>query len=370
VTVAIYGATGRLGQLVAERVDATLGLVLVARRRESLDRLPQTLRDHRTEVAPGEDRDALLRAFSGSRVVVNCAPAGAVGDRIARAAIDTGAHYIDAAGDQSMLRRMFGAFSDETARRRLAIVLAFGFDYAIGDCLSRLAAAGREPLDSLVVAYFVEGPDVTGHSATAAASGKSEEVVYRERQWRAVPFELDRASFDFPPPVGTRQMSRYGSGEVVTVPRHTSTREIRTLITSTSLCPHPALLPIFPLLRPLIAVVRRSPARGLLRAGARLATRSAPGPATPLDRGASTRRFMVAVDAVAVDRSICRAVAEGGNFHTVTALLLARGAEWLANGDVVGVHSAATAFAPAMVLDALRPEGVTWSVGVLARPTT
>jgi hypothetical protein len=74
------------------------------------------------------------------------------------------------------------------------------------------------------------------------------------------------------------------------------------------------------------------------------------------------RRFMVAAEVHAVSGSIGRAVATGGNFHDVTAAILAQGALWLAAGSVVaGVHSAATAFEPHALLDSLAADGVVWS---------
>ena len=97
-----------------------------------------------------------------------------------------------------------------------------------------------------------------------AATTAGPEVVYRDGRWRRVPFEFDRAWFEFPDPVGRRQMSRYGSGEVITVPHHVQTQSVITLITSTSLCPYPVLLPVFPMIRPVVGLVRRTPARAIL----------------------------------------------------------------------------------------------------------
>ena len=58
-------------------------------------------------------------------------------------------------------------------------------------------------------------------------------------------------------------MSRFGSGEVITVPHHVKTQSVSTLITSTSLCPYPLLLPVFPVIRPVVGLMRRTPARAI-----------------------------------------------------------------------------------------------------------
>jgi hypothetical protein len=81
----------------------------------------------------------------------------------------------------------------------------------------------------------------------------------------------------------------------------------------------------------------------------------------PADRN-DDRRFMVVAETRAVDGSIGRAMASGASFHAVSAALLAHGAVTLAQGpSVAGVHSAATAFAPETLLDALDADGVRWS---------
>jgi short subunit dehydrogenase-like uncharacterized protein len=334
----------------------------------------------RVAVAPIEDAAALGRALEGCAAVVNCAPAAACGDRLLYAALDTHAHYVDAAGEQHHIQRLFDAFGDEAGRRGIAIVPACGFDYAIGDCLAKLAARDCEPAAEIVIAYCIEGSDVSGNSAQNAANAPvAPEVVYRAGRWRPVPFELDRGAFDFPAPFGRRQMSRYGSGEVITVPRHTRTREVRTLITTTSLCPHPALLPVFPVLRPAIGLARRTPgARDLLRLAASLAARrGSPAPTAPAESAAHPatvptvdpgRRFVVAAEAKGLDGSAGRATAVGGDFHTITAALLAYAAVSLVSSRASGVFSPATAFPPDALLDALAPLGVTWSSDRRPRP--
>jgi len=371
--ISVYGATGFLGRLVADHLNRRgVEVTLMGRRLEALQRLPAALSGSRVAVAPLEEPASLARALEGSAAIVNCAPAAACGDRLLYAALDARAHFVDAAGEQHHIQRLFDAFDEEAGRRGIAIVPACGFDYAIGDCLAWLAARDHEPAVRVVIAYCIEGADVSGNSAqNAATMPAAPEVVYRNGRWMAVPFELDRGAFDFPAPFGRRQMSRYGSGEVVTVPRHTKTREVRTLITTTSLSPHPALVSIFPVLRPAIAVARRTPgARQLLRFAASLASRrSAPAPASaageaprpappPADPG---RRFIVAAEATGLDGSAGWARATGGDFHDITAALLAYAAVALAKGHAAGVFSPASVFYAPELLDALAPLGVTWS---------
>jgi short subunit dehydrogenase-like uncharacterized protein len=362
--IGVYGSTGTFGRLVTARFDCVgAPTTLIARSQADLSRLT-------TSVASIDDPAALERALEGCHVLVNCAPADICGERLVRAALDAGIHYVDAAGDQRHIRRIFEKYDEEARQCDVAVVPALGFDYAIGDCLAHLAAQAHQPARTVVIAYAIESADVSGNG-TGAAAPAGREVVFRDGRWRVVPFEFDRAWFEFPEPAGRRQMSRYGSGEVITVPHHVKTQSVSTLITATSLCPYPRLLRVFPVIRPVVGWVRRTPARAILGMVASVlgttrarAVADAPAPATPTAAAPlpDDRPFMVAAEVHAMSGAIGRAVAVGRNVHAVTAAILSQGALWLAEGSVVaGVHSAATAFEPHALLDSLSLEGVKWS---------
>ena len=366
--IGVYGATGMLGRLVTARLDrADAPSTLIGRSEAALSRLSSSSAPHPTAVASIDDAAALERAIEGCQVLVNCAPAEAGGERLVRAALDAGIHYVDAAGEQHHIRNLFEKYDEEATQCDVAVVPALGFDYAIGDCLAHLAAQSHQPASEVVIAYAIEGSEMSGNSARAAATTTAgREVVYRDGRWRAVPFELDRAWFEFPNPIGRRRMSRYGSGEVITVPHHVKTQSVSTLITSTSLCPYPVLLPVFPVLRPVVGLMQRTPARAIVTmvAAALGGSRKTADPPDNMNTAPphDDRRFMIAAEVHAVSGSTGRAVAVGGHFHEVTAAILAQGALWLAAGSgVAGVHSAATAFEPHALLDSLAADGVVWS---------
>jgi short subunit dehydrogenase-like uncharacterized protein len=359
--IGVYDATGMLGRLVTARLDRIgAPTILIGRSRRALATLTSSGTPRPTAVASMNDAAALERALDGCSVLVNCAPAAASGERLVRAALDAGIHYVDGAGGQDRIRSIFEKYDEEATQCDVAVVPALGFGNAIGDCLAHLAAQSRQPAASVVIAYAI------GSEASAATTTAGREFVYRDGHWRSVPLEFDRAWFDFPAPIGRQRMSRYGSAEVITVPHHVKTQSVSTLITTTSLCPYPVLLPVFPVIRPVIGVVRRSPIRAIFSmvaaavTGARSNSIRSAATATP---PSDDPHFVVVAEVHAASGSIGRAVASGGNVHETTAAILAQGALWLAGGSVVaGVHSAATAFEPHALLDSLAGEGVTWSI--------
>lgn len=313
-------------------------------------------------VAATDDAAALRVWLGGCRVLVNCAGAlSEVGERLIAAALDAGVHYIDAAGEQRHIRRVFEQHGLDAEPRGVALVPAFGFDYAIGDCLAHLTARDLQPAEEILLAYAIEGPDVQGNSLQFAAERPGGgEVLFEQGRWRPARPEIYRRSIDFPAPFGRQAMARYGSGEIITVPRHTRTSNVTSLITARSLVPHPALIPLFPYLRPAIALMRRTPARHLLGLAAHLRRPTAPKD----DAVAQPSRFAIVVLVRGPGDVTARGVVEGGDFHQITAAALAVGAVHLASPS----FDKRGALAPAMAVDAetllreLSDQGVSWQI--------
>jgi short subunit dehydrogenase-like uncharacterized protein len=361
--VAVYGATGRTGGLVVSELGR-LGAEVVAGGRDGAA-LAELADRHRhvvaRRVADVSDPGSLRSMLEGCGVVVNCAaPLSALGEPVLRAAIEAGAHYVDPAGEQPYIREVLERFGGAAEARGVAVVPALGFDYAPGDCIARLAAAGREPLREVVIAYAVTGAGVSRDALAArGATTAGREVVYRDGRWRHAPRGIHRAAFRFPPPLGRQPMQRYGSGEAVTVPRHTRTSRVTTLITASTWAPHERFVPWMPLLRPIAGMARRTPVGRLLEVAARR-----PG-GSGTERGADRESgsFVIAAVAHGSDGSVGRGLVEGRDFHGLTAATLATGAIRLAvaNGRA-GALPPAAAFEPAGFLDALGDRGLRWRV--------
>src|SRR5919106_5045232 len=141
MTVAVYGATGHTGRLVvSELASQGVECVIGGREPRRVAELAERQRgvvDART--AGLEDPGSLKALLAGCDVVVNCAGSLA-GEGMVRAAIETGTHYVDPAGKQPFIRKLFERYGEAASRREVALVPALGFDYAPGDCIARLAA--------------------------------------------------------------------------------------------------------------------------------------------------------------------------------------------------------------------------------------
>ena len=364
--VALYGATGFLGGLVREELEQLrVPTVLVGRRTERLRELADRAGIEAIRTAPIDDPAALQTAVGDCDVILNCAPTASSAVPLIETALAVGAHYVDAAGDQPFIRHLFEEWSAPAADRGIVIAPAMGFDYALGDCLAVLTARGHEPARDVTVAYAITGSGVSAasaeHASTTAGGG---EVVYRHGEWRPVPFEIDRASFVFPDPIGPRQMARYGAGEVITVPRQIETDVVRAIITVSSLAPA-RLAPIFPYLRPLVTWIRGTPLRALMTVAGRLmAGGNATTPSSPSPASRQEDTFMIGALVRGRDDTVGHGVVGGCDFHGITAATLAYGAREVARREdpVAGTRAPAEVLDPARFLDYLTARGVTWVV--------
>ncbi len=362
--IAVYAATGFLGRLVTSELQSMgCRLRLGGRDAVKLQRLAQaTGADVEWMAADVEDEGALRRLLAGCGVVVNCAGAlSGLGDRLVTAAIAAGAHYVDAAGEQPFIRQIFERHGEAASRRGSALVPAFGLDYALGDCLAAVVARGHQPAREVLVAYAIEGADVSANSLKFAGQAPlGHEVLFESGAWRKPRTEIYRRTVTFPAPFGPQPMARLAAGEIVTIPRHVRTDTVTALIIARALVPHPRLVPFFPYLRPLIALVRRTPLRHLLTLVPRVqALASAKADTVP-----TPPRFSIVVDVLGKDGSKARGIVEGTDFHRVTARTLAFGARRLASPDfrLSGALAPASVVTPESLFADLAGLGVSWRI--------
>jgi short subunit dehydrogenase-like uncharacterized protein len=360
VTIVLYGATGYTGRLVADEL-ARRGLdhVLSGRDRGRLERLAGE-RGVPARAARIDDDAALRDLLDGAAAVINCAgPFTLAGDGVLRAAIETGTHYVDSTAEQAFIQMVFEGQGAAAERAGVALVPALGFDYAPGDFIAHLAARGHEPLEELVLAYDVSGFSMSrGTLRSGLEMMKGGDVAYEDGGWRPVPGGIFRAHFDFPAPIGRQPMSRFASGEVITVPRHTRTRRVASMVTARTAAPHPALGPVLPYTMPALALAMQTPLRPLL---ARAVGILPEGPPANARRAAE---FTIVAVARGENGGSGRGIVRGTDVYGLTAASLVHGAELMTSPgyDRAGALGPAAAFDPTAFLDYLIDHGLAWEL--------
>jgi short subunit dehydrogenase-like uncharacterized protein len=117
--IAVYGATGFTGTLVAHELRRRgIDCVLAGRDAAKLARLAERLGGAETHAVELDDRDGLRHLLGDRAVVIDCAgPFMRWGEPVARAAVETGTHYVDTTGEQSYVELLHRRFGDAARGR-------------------------------------------------------------------------------------------------------------------------------------------------------------------------------------------------------------------------------------------------------------
>jgi len=362
--VAVYGATGYTGRLIAQELQRRgADFVLAGRSAEKLEALAAELGPGaRTAAVSLDDGAALLELLDPCAAVIACAgPFSLHGEPVVAAAVESGTHYLDTTGEQPFMKMVFDAYGERAARAGAALVPAMGFDYVPGDMIAALTAADMGPLDELVLAYSVRGFGMsrgTMHSALQIMLGG--DVEYRDGAWHPASQRVDRGTWEFPAPVGKQRMVRYPAGEQITVPRHVEVRSVSTLLSAATAMPSRRLAPAASALMPLMQLAMRTPLR---RAGDALIGRLPEGPSEDARRAS---RFMISCEASrgATKR---RGTITGADVYGLTAFGIVHAA-LLASGSGYegrGALAPSQAFEATDFLSALGEFGVDYEVDEL-----
>jgi len=351
----VYGATGFTGRLVVDEARR-LGIdaILAGRNAKALEAMAEEVGAPELRVADATKPTTLDKVFEGAGVVVNCAgPFARLGEPVLRAAIAAGAHYLDTTGEQLWMARMMDLHSAEAERRGVTAILAHAFEYAIGECATRIAVEETPGAETVEVVNRVEGFGTsrgTKKSALDVLTKPALAIVNGRRL--AEPQLAHRARVRFPDEDWDRVALSYGGGEVLSAPGFAPTvRTVRTYLVVPD-----ALATLAPW------VVRG--------AGALLTPRLRRVLEARIDQGAvgpgEERRnqpWWVLARVRAAGRET-RVTASGYDSYGITGVICAVGAQWLLAGRAAraGVVTSAQAFDPRAFLDALAPAGVAWRI--------
>ena len=325
--IAVLGATGYTGSLVCEQLrELGLPVRLVGRRRDALDRQAGPGEDVR--VAEVEDWDSLAEAFDGAFAVISTAgPFLPRGFATVEAAIAGGVHYLDSCTEQAYSRQVYERFGNRAAEQ--GVVLLTAFANAAGDLAAGIAADGLGgPLDEVVVANEQSGLSLSRGSRETLAHVLDQPLAAWE-DGRLVPSRFGETTRRVRFPSGERTVVEWGGPEPLSVPRHVDVRRVRAFVRAPRVVAPAAKVGSW-----LAPLVRLSSRVGRL------------GPSAEKRRRA---RFTVVAEARG-PRGRRRATLLGRDVYGSAAVLLARAAQGLRDGDVRG----AGALAPA---EAFEPRG-------------
>ncbi|TDD48329.1 NAD-dependent epimerase/dehydratase family protein [Nonomuraea terrae] len=234
--VAVYGATGHTGRLVAADLRARgRDVILAGRDAGALKALADEL-GAPVHQAALDDHDALRELAGRASVLIHCAgPFTHTGQAVARAAAESGCHYVDHALEQHHTAWMFDAMDEPARRAGITMVTAMSFYGGLGDLLAGAVATGMTDVERVITAYAVSGWRLTtGAKKTAELLfADTRRITFTDGARHVGYVEPRNAVFPFPPPLGPRTMiAPVPFSEVVTVPRHVPARRVEAQLTA------------------------------------------------------------------------------------------------------------------------------------------
>ena len=350
----VYGATGFTGRLVcAELVRKGVGFVAAGRDAGKLRVLSDSLGGIETAVAALDDAGALERVAARARVVLDCAgPFARWGRAVQNAALAARSHFLDITGEHVYMRETY-ARDAEARDRGVVLVNAVGFDVVPTDAAAALAAeAAGAPIARVRIAFAAKGARPTqGTMRSAVDAAHLGSLAWLDGEWRREPVAAERMTAPFPPPIGPRHCISVPWGDVVTAPRSTGAREVRTFMSFKA----------GPLLEPLArvagALLGLGPVKSLVE------RRIARAPEGPSDDERARSRFAVYADAEGAHGRRAAWVT-GGNGYDFTAASAVVCATRAAAPDFTarGALTPTQAFGARALLDALAESGVRWGL--------
>lgn len=331
--VTVLGATGHTGRMTVDALLRRGAEVLACGRNE--DALREIAgRGVATRAVDVADEAAVRAAIAGADAVLNLAgPFLATGDVAIRQAIAQRVPYADSTGEQAFMHRARQRHHDAARDAGIAVVNALAYEYALGD----LAVKAKLPEGGTALHVLYRSRRTTPSAGTKKSIARVMAApCLGYEDWKLRPVGNARFRRTFATSDGARMGVSFAGGEVLTVPRHTSFRTVRTYIQT-----RPRIARWMRVAAPLARVALRPP---VLRMVERAIDRRHVAPAN--EDATGEVHLLVEKGRHVVVRT--------PDPYLATAEVLAEGAIRLPRAAATGVVAPAEAFDAADVLAALR----------------
>ena len=359
--VVVFGATGFTGRLVVEALQ-NLGvenIVLGGRSEAKLRELGEATGGLEYRVADARRPETLGALVRGAHVVIDTAgPFLELGEPVVQAALLAGAHFLDTTGEQAYMLNVQRRFHGAAKEKRLVIVNAQAFEFALGYCVAAMVASASDAIDTIDVFNRVQGFGATRGTQKSALGALAEAALVR-RAGLLVPRGLSPKPMRVRMPGSDREelAAPFPGGEALHLAR---TYPHVKNITTNLVAPRSTA-------RAMTALFSAQPVyRRLHRLGALapITRRIDSGPEGPDDATRASQDFKVLARGRGAS-SDSWAMATGADPYGITGVIAAVGAQMLIEGppNDVGVLSTDRAFGAEPFLRRLEPHGVELSRG-------
>ena len=221
--IAVYGASGHVGTFaVRELRERGIETVVVGRNAARLAGL-----DAEVRVAEADDHAALVAAFADVDAVISTLPDyTGRGEGVLRAAIAAGVHYVDVAGEQLFVEKVFAEFGPRAAEAGVTLSTATTEAGIFGDLLAHLGAERLGGADEIVLSH-VATPGGEGSRGSMRTVFQNLDVFtsgglsWSDGEFQTGP-QPRRTTFLLPDETEPIAVMKFPQPSVVTIPRHTT----------------------------------------------------------------------------------------------------------------------------------------------------
>ena len=324
--IAVVGATGHTGRFVTSELRRR-GAEVVALGRDLGSLVSAGFDTERTcRVVDVSDVASIADALEGAAAVINCAgPFFDTASNVIEAALRSGTHYLDVAPEQAVVRSVFEGFEEKARGAGVAVLPAAAFYGGLADLLATAVAPLGE-IDEIVVAVGLDSWHPTRGTRLTGERNVVPRVVVRNGFLVEPDAVSEPKRWDFPSPIGSRQVVGLPLSEIITISSHLDAGRIDSVMN----------------LEPLDDL--------------RDAETPPPLPIDGLGRSAQTFAMEVVVSSGGKRR---RATAVGQDIYFVSAPIVVEAAARLVSGTTaspVGVHALGSAFDARSFLDSFDEE--------------
>lgn len=290
--IAIYGATGFTGRIVAAELEARgVETRLIGRDSNAL----KGMVTEKAEVCAVDlnSHDDLTKAFQGCAAVISCVgPYTQFGEPVLKAAIKAGCSYVDVSGEQAWVKRVHDEYGLAATKAGVTLLPAATDDGISGDLASSVVAKHMTNIDSLTIHHaYYDAVMSRGSLRSFLEFTQGRLEFWMDGAWQEGRPERQE-DVDFKNGDGTVPTWLLAGPELITVRRHIPARLIQATVN----------MDLVTMLSGVTEDVVTSTPLG------------------PTDETRATSRFIIVAEAKSADGKIMRCFVRGKDIYKVTAI--------------------------------------------------
>ncbi len=338
--VAVYGASGHTGRFVVDEIERRgLRAIRIGRDLQKLAATGDAERHGPARVARVDDEASLDAALAGAALVINCA--GTFFDTaipVIDAALRARIPYLDVAPEQAVVRSVFATRHDAASAAGVPVLPAAAFYGGLADLLASALVSDADRIDSITVAVGLDTWHPTLGTRLTGQRNTEPRVVQHQGRLEEAATPPPAGLWDFPEPIGRREVVLMPLSEVITLASHLDADAIESWMNV-------------------------EPLRDLRDV-------ATPPPEPTDDARRSSQRFVMDV-VVNIGGERRRASASGRDIYHVSAPIVVEAAQRLLGGDAElagGVYALGAIFDARSFLSALGASAMDVSYATLSHP--